>query len=259
MIDLLASGRSVEAGTGRILRQPDAVRLLRGGATAREYSDAEITNLAGWSPPLTLTVRARFSHPIDQIRGTAGFGFWNRALGPEILGIRPPRLAWFLAASPPYDVPVALGVPGRGLKAAVMDAQRPAFFALLPTAPIGFLMMRLPALHGRLWPIAQRALGVDEAFLGRIDPTEYHTYAFEWLPHRVCFSVDGNPVLTTRDAPVGPLRFVAWIDNAYAVATPQGRFGMGLLADPVERWLDIADLKIETQRGQDVPGGRAAL
>lgn len=262
MIDLLASGQIVEQGTGQVLRNIDGVRLLRPRTTDREYSNAGIagpTNRAGWSPPLTLVVRARFSHPIDQLYGTAGFGFWNEALGPNIRRIRPPRLAWFLAASPPYDVPLAMGVPGHGLKAAVLNAGRAAFFALLPAAPIGFLLMRWPALHHRLWPLAQSALGVEEASLGWLDPTEYHTYALEWGPRRVCFSVDGEVVLTTRSGPAGPLQFVAWIDNAYAIATPRGRFDLGILADADDRWLDLSELRILTPPAPDAPGGPAAL
>ena len=30
-----------------------------------------------WTPPLDLTIRARFSHPAGELIGTAGFGFWN--------------------------------------------------------------------------------------------------------------------------------------------------------------------------------------
>jgi hypothetical protein len=262
MIDLLASGQTADQGTGQVLRTSEGVRLLRSRTTDRAYADAEIgdpTNQVGWSPPLTLTVRARFSHPIDQLHGTAGFGFWNAALGPNLRGMRPPRLVWFLAASAPYDVPLAMGVPGNGLKAAVLNARRAAFFALLPAAPIGFLLMRSTSLHRRLWPLAQRALGVDEASLGWLDPTEYHTYALEWGPRRACFSVDGQVVLTTRSVPGGPLQFVAWIDNGYAIATPRGRFKMGVLADAVDRWLDLSEIRILTPPVPDAQGGPAAL
>jgi hypothetical protein len=262
MIDLLASGQVIEQGTGRVLRNSDATRLLRLSTAEARYSNAQIIGPADrthWSPPLTLVARARFSHPIDRLRGTAGFGFWNEAFGPDIRRVRPPRLAWFLASSPPYDVPVAMRVPGRGLKAAVMDARRPAFFALLPAAPLGFLLMRSTALHRRFWPLAQRALGVEEALLGRVDPTEYHTYACEWGQRHIRFFVDGEIVLTTRHAPAGPLQFVAWIDNSYAIATPRGRFALGTLADATDRWLDLAQLRIVTPPTPGAPGGPAVL
>lgn len=262
MTDLLATGQTLEQGTGRVLRTSEGVRLLRAKATAQAYSNAQLgdpANQLRWTPPLTLVVRARFSHPIDQVTGTAGFGFWNAPLGPNVRGLRPPRLIWFLAASPPYDVPLAMEVPGHGFKAAVLDARRAAFFALLPVAPIGFLLMRSAALYRRLWPIAQRAIGVEEAGLGWLDPTEFHTYTLEWAKRRVVFSIDGTVVLTTQSAPTGPLQFIAWIDNAYAVATPQGRFGMGVVADVDERWLDLAEVRLFTPADPAAPGGPAAL
>ena len=45
-------------------------------------------------------------------------------------------------------------------------------------------------------------------------------------------------------APRGPLGFVAWVDNQWAVATPRGRFGWGLLASS-EQWLDLGVVQIE--------------
>jgi hypothetical protein len=164
----------------------------------------------------------------------------------------------FLATSPPYNVLLAIGVPGHGFKAAVLDARRAAFFALLPAAPLGFLLMRSGAFHRRFWPVAQRALGVEEVLLGQVDPTEFHTYVCEWGEGQVRFLVDGEVVLATSNAPVGPLQFVTWIDNAYAIATPWGRFGMGLLSDATDRWLDLAELRIMFPPTPGAPGGPAA-
>jgi hypothetical protein len=261
VIDLAARGQIVEQGGGQVVRTLGATRLVRPNASDRHYSNAQISNPPDhpcWSPPLTLIVRARFSHPIEQIHGTAGFGFWNQPLGPTIRGIRLPRVAWFIATSPPHDMPLALGVPGRGLKAGVMDARRLAFFALLPTAPIGILLMRVPAIYRRLWPVAQRAIGVQEAVLAEIDPTEFHTYRLIWERHRVCFGVDDRIILTSRAAPAAPLQFVAWIDNAYAVATPRGSFALGLLGDASERWLEITELTVTLTPTPAAPGSPVA-
>jgi hypothetical protein len=142
-------------------------------------------------------------------------------------------------------VQLALGVPGRGFKAAVLDAQRLAFFALLPTAPLGVLLMRVPSLYRRLWPLAQRAIGAAEVSLADLDLTASHTYSLHWEPRRVVFGVDGRTVLTTDAAPGGPLHFVAWLDNSYAIATPQGRLGFGLVAEAEVQWLEIAEMTIE--------------
>ena len=241
-------GDVVEQGTGRVEPSGEGIRLLRPTATERDYSNAQVgdsADEAGRRPPVTLTLRARFSHPTDRLRGTAGFGFWNAFLTPGVLGIRPPRAAWFFFGSPPNDVQLALGVPGSGFKAAILDAQRAAFFALLPAAPLGVLLMRVPSLYRRLWPLAQRAIGAAEVSLADLDLTASHTYTLRWEPRRVTFGVDGRTVLTTGAAPGGPLRFVAWLDNSYAIATPQGRFGLGLVAEPAAQWLDVSDLRIE--------------
>ena len=44
--------------------------------------------------------------------------------------------------------------------------------------------------------------------------------------------------------PPGPLGFVAWIDNQYAVATPRGELRFGALTCGPQ-WLELASLSIE--------------
>ncbi len=238
----------VEQGRGQVIVEQSVVRLVRSGATADLYSNAQISDRPGrdgWRPPLTLALRARFSHPVDQLRGTAGFGFWNDFLAPGRWGVRRPRAVWFFFGGPPHDVPLALDVPGGGFKAAVLDAGRLAFVALAPAAPLGFLLMRVPLLYRRLWPIAQRALGVAEASLSELDLTVPHAYALHWRQERATFAVDGRTVLVAPTAPAGPLRFVAWIDNAYAIATPRGRFRVGLIDAPESQSLELAALTLQ--------------
>src|SRR5512140_859561 len=79
------SGGGVHELTGHSLR------LVKPGTSARRYTTAQIDDYQDvprrdfrWRPPLTLTVRARFSHPGTppfegdaRLQGTAGFGFWN--------------------------------------------------------------------------------------------------------------------------------------------------------------------------------------
>ena len=240
----------LEQGSGRVEWSPNHVRLLRATATSREYSNAQIGDndrASRWHPPLILSVRARFSHPIDRLRGTAGFGFWNAAIAPNLSRLRPPQTVWFFFGGAPHDMPLARGVPGNGFKAAVLDTQRLAFFALLPTAPLGFLLMRIPAVYERLWPIAQRAIGAEERSLNDLDLTTFHTYSIDWRPTTVRFAVDGCDVLTTSTAPRGPLGFCMWIDNSYAVVTPTGRFAYGLSTEPAPQWLDVEAIEIRSQ------------
>jgi hypothetical protein len=43
--------------------------------------------------------------------------------------------------------------------------------------------------------------------------------------------------------PPGPLGFVAWIDNQYAIATPQGSLRFGTVSSSAE-WLEIDWIRI---------------
>jgi hypothetical protein len=158
------------------------------------YSDAQITDYKGlprknypWIPPLRLTVRAWTSHSAYDLKGTAGFGFWNEPFVP-VSGDLPrlPRAVWFFFGSPPNNMALAQGVPGYGWKAATLDASRWQFLALAPFAPLGFLLMRIPALYRWLWPLGQRALGASEALLP-VDFIDPHEYTLEWLADRVIF------------------------------------------------------------------------
>ena len=197
-------------------------------------------------PPLTLTVRARFSHSADELRGTAGFGFWNDPF--LMTGIRPPtlpRAVWFFFASPPSNMPLAANVPGFGWKAATINALRPQFAALLPLAPIAVPLMNLPSLR-RLWRIGQRAAQICEKTI-TAPMTDWHTYTIRWQKNRVRFMIDGQSLLTCPVAIPGALGFVMWLDNQYMVAAPWGRFRWGTLAT-AEQWMEVAQLKMQKEK-----------
>ena len=55
---------------------------------------------------------------------------------------------------------------------------------------------------------------------------------------------DGQTILRAP-SPRGPLGLVIWIDNQWMVATPEGRFGHGVLALDHAQWLEVADVTIE--------------
>jgi hypothetical protein len=243
------------AGAGVIEAKNGTLRFLTQGAVAGRLTDAQIDDYQGvarrhlpWRPPLRLTVRARASHPVGELVGTAGFGFWNAPFGVGTSLPALPRAVWFFYASPPSDMALAAGVPGRGWKATVIDAGRWQAKLLLPGAPLGFLLMRLPALYRRLWPLAQRAIGVSERLLD-VDWTAWHSYGLAWRRDGASFWVDGVEVLRTPLAPGGPLGFVAWLDNQFAVVRPLGVFRFGLLAVPHYQWLEIGDLSITVMKG----------
>lgn len=242
----------LELGGGRVSLGPGGLELGLPALDGQAYADAQITDYAGrarpdfpWRPPLRLTVRAQASGPGESLVGTAGFGFWN---DPYLPGRRelpcPPRAVWFFFGAPPNDQRLALDQPGHGWKAATFDASRPLFWALLPLALPGFLLMRVPAAYRALWPLGQRALGVTEAALpGELLAAE-HTYRIDWRPGGVTFDVDDATILETDRSPGGPLGFIAWIDNQYAIVTPQGRFGWGVTPGAAQS-LRLAQVAIE--------------
>ncbi len=238
-------------GTGVLERESDGLRFAIADCSARHYSNAQIDNYQGLPrrayparPPLRLTVRAKFSHPAAQLRGTAGFGFWNQPFMPGRWSFRLPRYVWFFFGSPPHNMAFARGVPGHGWKAATADFSRPPFWALSPAAPLGFLLMRNRALYRALWPLGQWAIGAAECPID-VDLQSPHSYRLDWYPKRLVFAVDEQVILETRSAPRGPLGFVAWMDNQYAIITPQGQLGFGLLPVVGRQWLAIEALRIE--------------
>ncbi len=245
------SGSVIEIGTGAVERREGTLRLTLPSAARTQYSDAQVDDTAGrrrrrylWRPPRRLSLQARFSHSAEELVGTAGFGFWNVPFGPG-LGTLPalPRALWFFFGSPPHDVPLACGVPGHGWKASCLDAGRFSALAWAPVAPVALLAMRTRAVYRWMWPRIQQSLGISEAVLPG-DMTQWHRYILEWRADGADFWVDDRLVLRAPKAPRGPLGFVAWMDNQYAIATPQGRFGWGLLPVTAVQWLEISSLAI---------------
>jgi hypothetical protein len=249
--ELGSSLTMLEQGVGRVERSAEGVRLVLEQATASQYSNAQIDDYLRrkpphfvWRPPLRMSIRAWASHGVDDLKGTAGFGFWTQPVMPGKRLPILPRSVWFFFSSPPSNMALAKGVPGFGWKAATLDAGRLPFLALLPTAPLGFLLMRIPLLHRLLWPVGQWAGGISEALLG-VDLRQPHTYRLDWLQALCEFYVDDQIVHRAPFAPKGPLGFVAWLDNRWAVVTPRGNLGMGLVAPPERQWLALESLSIE--------------
>lgn len=239
-------------GDGALEPTGSTLLFINNDTSARRYTDAQIDDYQGlprrgflWRPPLTLTVRARFSHQSGELNGTAGFGFWN---DPFVMTGRRlptlPRAIWFFYASSPSNMKLDLHTPGHGWKAATLDALRLPFFLLAPTAPVAVLLMNIRPMYRALWPIGQRAMGVSEAAL-EVSMTEWHTYVIEWETKAARFSVDDELKLETPSSPSGPLGFVMWLDNQYAVVKPWGRFGYGLLEAPGRQWMEVDTLTIE--------------
>ena len=239
-------------GNGVLEPTGSTLRFAIDSASSRQYSDAQIDDYQGlprrhflWHAPLRLTVRVRFSHQAGELRGTAGFGFWNDPF--LMTGARMPalpRAVWFFYSSQPSNMKLDLHTPGYGWKAATIDALRPTALLLAPVSPLAILLMNLRPLYRALWPPIQRALKINEAEIGA-NATEWHTYVIEWGTKRTRFSVDGGAILQDAPSARGPLGFVMWLDNQYMVVTPQGRMGWGLLDVPGRQWMEVDWLAIE--------------
>ena len=228
------------------------LRLINADTSSRDYTDAQIDDYQGlprrrfpWCPPLNLTVRARFSHPTVELRGTAGFGFWNDPF--MMTGGRslpaPPQAIWFFYASPPSNMKLDVETPGNGWKASTLDATRLPFFLLLPTAPLAIPLMNIRSMYRILWPLGQRALGIHEAAV-EAPMTQWHSYEIDWAAKEARFKLDGQEILRCASSPRGPLGFVMWLDNQYAIATPWGSFGHGLLETHGKQWMEVQSLSI---------------
>ena len=236
-----------EIGAGEALRRDTEFRLSIPPADDQRYHDAQITDYEasearfGNRPPLRFSVSARV---LGKIRGTAGFGFWNHAFEPGKRRLRPPQALWFFFGSPPNDIALAKDVAGQGWKAAAVNARRWQFYALMPLAPPGFLLMRRRRFYDALWPLGQRAIGVSESLLEPELLDDFHLYTIEWQRDGAVFAIDGEVVLQAKVEISHPLGFIAWVDNQYAIATPQGRFGWGLLDVSARQSLILRDPQI---------------
>jgi hypothetical protein len=262
----------LEIGSGNVQSAPEHIAEsdpLRSGANpapgdlvrlqlspTKGYADAQLddTHSLGrkafrWRPPLRFSVRARTS--LQEPRGTFGFGFWNDpfsiSMGMGGAGRKlpaAPQCAWFFYGSPPLDLPLAEGVPGSGWKAATIRSLPLPSLLLSPMAISGMLFAALPPTREWAFRQSRRFYRAAEALLAA-DPSLWHTYAIEWLPESVQFFVDEERVLCSVQPPAGPLGFVVWIDNQYAVASPQKGFGFGVLPLDAQQSLELAELRIE--------------
>ena len=185
-----------------------------------------------WTAPARLEARARVSqkeHP-----GTWGFGYWNdpfaATLGLGGIGRRIPALpqtAWFFYASQPNYLSLRDDLPASGLLAATFQSSRTAQ-RLLPLGVLAAPGLLTKATRRALRRVARRFIHQDAVGV-KVDPTEWHVYRLEWRSGRATFQVDGETVLDTRVAPIGRLGCVVWIDNQYALFTPEGGRKFGTL------------------------------
>ncbi len=247
----MATLQTFEIGGGRVEQAEGRVKLTLPPSEGKAYADAQVDDYHGaghkrqrfvHTPPVRVTLRARASHAAPA--GTLGFGFWNDPFTLTGGVLAAPNVVWFFYASPPSDMALAEGVPGRGWKAATLHAGRWPLPVLAPAALAAIALTRVPGLGRPVMAAARRAMPAHEALLADVALTDWHTYSLDWQAREAVFAVNGVERLRAPAPPGGPLGFVLWLDNQYAIASRAGQFGFGLCAAPEAQWLEVEGLEI---------------
>lgn len=244
-------GLSYCVGSGYVHRS-ETVRLALGPVSASTYANAQLddyhqTNQFRWRPPLRLTVVARFSGPGSELTGTAGFGFWNDPLGMTGRArLRMPQSVWYFYAGGPSCIPLVLGDPGWGWRAAALNAATFQAGLVVPIAPFLAAAMHFPRLKRFIWGWLQRRLRLTGRGLDGERMGEWHRYDLAWDVDRLHFAVDEREVWRAAVRVDGPLGMVTWIDNQFMVLTPEGRVRHGKTSTNGQ-WLELETLTIEPQ------------
>lgn len=186
--------------------------------------------------------------------GTWGFGVWNDPFGMGVKfgkGARLPALpnaAWYFFASKENYLSLVDELPANGALAGTFRSRRWPAWLLALGAP-GLVLMAFPWGRRLLRKLARLVVAQDAAALS-INPTEWHTYQLDWTSTGVDFLVDGECVLHSQRAPLGPLGLVVWIDNQYAAFRPDGRLRNGMLPNESPAWIEVRNLTVERIPGE---------
>jgi hypothetical protein len=242
-------------GRGRVEPGGDGPRLVTEDAAAGVLADAQIDDYHGrprdglpWAPPLRLTVRARWSHARDELRGTTGFGFWNDPLDGTGRFVAAPSCLWFFHASAPSRLRLRDAAPGDGFVAGAMRGGTISRALLLA----GNVALRAPGVDRLAARLGERRIGGGDLLLPPFDLTGWHEFSLAWDEGGARFGIDGTAVAAfgPAEAPPGPLGFVAWIDNNWTALDADGRHRGGRIAAPGRQWLELARVVIATGGGR---------
>jgi hypothetical protein len=262
VFDLLKTAHPYRVGAGDV-QQSDSGCVLSLPPIPRGYADAQIDDTQGlsrerfrWTPPLRLVVRARVEPASPS--GTWGFGFWNdpfaMSLGQGGAARRwpcGPRALWFFYASPPNEFGFAAG-PRSGWRAMSIETADLHPLLLIPAALTAAVLAQLPIVRRPVMQLALSQVTASEAQLPG-PGTGIHEYDLAWEEGAATFRVNGDVVLRADDPPTSPLGFIAWIDNQYAIATPERGLRIGTLATDLGQSLHLQHASItapaRTSRG----------
>jgi len=211
-----------------------------------------------WRPPVDLKVRARTS--LASPMGTLGFGFWNdpfsltfgQSGAARKLPVTPGAV-WFFYGSPPNNMELSPPNPGWGWKAQTLDSLAMPSWLLAAPALVAYLAARLPILRRPVMQTALRMIACDERVL-ELEMDAWHTYEIRWTTDGVSFLVDDTLQLESQISPSGPLGFVTWIDNQYAIASPTGGLRFGVMPTETEQSLELKDLAIRQPESRAAAG-----
>lgn len=202
-----------------------------------------------WRPPVRMSLRARCS-PTAPL-GTLGFGFWNDPFSLSLGGgggerrlPAPPCAVWFFYGSAPNDFAFSSGIPGCGFRAMAVRFPRfpsPLFSAL---AAAGWALTRVPPLRRAVMNAAISQVQSAEHPLSDLELKSWHSYQIHWNTEAVSFQIDSSPVMRADLSIQGPLGFVTWIDNQYAVASPKAGLEFGVIPTTGTQQLEISDLRL---------------
>jgi hypothetical protein len=244
--------KQVRGGGEVVQTSPSSWRLEIPGGPSGSYRLAQLDDYAGltrrsflWTPPFNLRLRGRAS--ARTIPGTWGFGLWNDPFGITLVKgseVRLPTLpntAWFFFASQPNYLSLRDDLPGQGQMAATFRSPgklppgliiRLLLLPLILVRPISRWLRRSARQY-----VYQDTLGLD------LDPVEWHSFEIDWRPEVVVFHLDGQVLMETGIRPNGPLGLVIWVDNQYAIWSPNGGLGYGTLKNSDASWIELEGLE----------------
>lgn len=241
-------------GGGIIRKKGYKLQLGFDKATEDLYTDAQLDDYTmysrrkyPWSPPLKLTVRAKFTFSNKgkgSFQGTAGFGFWNNPFSVNGTIYAIPESIWFFYASSRSYMILQRGSKGSGWKAQVVHAIKPInFLYFFPTALFvmisKFTNNRTLALY---W--IEKFSGTREVELNST-MDEWHTYSLIWQKHKAEFFIDKKKVMETKEPPSAPLGFVIWVDNQFSVISTKGSVKFGKTGSE-SIFLEVSLINIES-------------
>lgn len=246
---------SLTSGSGQVTQMDERSYSLQIETQPTGYTLAQLDDyhkLARktfkWKPPLHLKVQARAS--LKKPVGTLGFGFWNDpfslSLGQSGTARRfpaAPQAAWFFYASPPNDIAIAPPIRGSGWKASVLRSPRIPSLILAPIALAALAAARLPQLWRLVMKTARMVIQVEEVIIEN-NLNNRRLYELIWEDNSTLFLVDGEQILHSTTTPHPPLGFVTWIDNQYAIASPDGGFRFGVIPTAKPQALELFEMEV---------------